>query len=182
MCGRFANVENTDMLQRRFTAEAVDLAWDGQDDCRPTQPLPVVVASRAKRWLRPATWGLRFDWAKQPLINARAETAPQKRSFAALWQRQRCLIPASAFYEWDAGQRCRISCSDLPLFAMAGLWQPSETGARFVILTTAANELIQPIHERMPVILPPELETSWLQGELQRVLEPYPTTGMRLKR
>ena len=142
MCGRFANVENTDMLQRRFTAEAVDLAWDGQDDCRPTQPLPVVVASRAKRWLR----------------------------------------PASAFYEWDAGQRCRISCSDLPLFAMAGLWQPSETGARFVILTTAANELIQPIHERMPVILPPELETSWLQGELQRVLEPYPTTGMRLKR
>ena len=95
MCGRFAGSEPAEVLARRFHARST-IVWRGSDDCRPTQQLPVVVADGQQRWLRLASWGLHFDWSKRPIINARAETAASKRSFAPLWRQQRCLVPATA--------------------------------------------------------------------------------------
>jgi putative SOS response-associated peptidase YedK len=120
-------------------------------------------------------WGLVPSWAKDSknsshLINARAETVREKPSFRSAFKQRRCLIPASGFYEWaknaDSKQAFHIHRSDQQLFAFAGLWEQwqheTETLYSCTLITTAATELMQPIHDRMPVIIPPEHYHPWL--------------------
>lgn len=119
-------------------------------------------------------WGLVPSWAKdtknsQHLINARSETVREKPSFRAAFQHRRCLIPATGFYEWarrDGKQAYNFHRPDHNLFAFAGLWEQwqheQQTLYSCTILTAAANALMQPIHDRMPVILPPDLYLQWL--------------------
>jgi putative SOS response-associated peptidase YedK len=123
-------------------------------------------------------WGLVPSWAKQPdtglkMINARVETVEQRPAFRRAFERYRCLIIADGFYEWRrlaAGpkQAFHITRADGGLFAFAGLWsiwhgEDGRTLRTCTILTTAANPAIAPLHDRMPVILAPEAEATWLE-------------------
>jgi putative SOS response-associated peptidase YedK len=160
---------------------------------------------RGTRELVQLRWGLIPSWAKDAsignrLINARAEGLAEKPSFRAAFRARRCLVPADGFYEWQAtphGKRpYRIGLKGgraeaLPLFAFAGLWERWEKapdGAPVescTIVTTAANELLAPIHERMPVILPEEGYAAWLApvtppAEALALLKPYPAAAMLL--
>ncbi|MFZ0379974.1 MAG: SOS response-associated peptidase [Solirubrobacteraceae bacterium] len=123
-------------------------------------------------------WGLVPSWAKQPdtglkMINARVETVGERPAYRRAFERYRCLIVADGFYEWrrqPAGpkQAFHIARADGGLFAFAGLWsiwhgEDGQTLRTCTILTTAANEAIAPLHDRMPVILAPEAESAWLE-------------------
>lgn len=125
-----------------------------------------------------ARWGLVPFWAKDPsigykMINARSETVAQKPAFKQSFARRRCLIPADSFYEWmKDGPRKRlfnIGMKDDSVFAFAGLWDSWEPPdgppvESCTILTTAANSLVSALHDRMPVILPPEHYEAWLNA------------------
>jgi putative SOS response-associated peptidase YedK len=158
----------------------------------PQQEAPVVVDGGARR-LVVMKWGLVPSWSKDAaagyrMINARAETAPEKPSFRGPFRKQRGLIPADGFFEWKReGERKRpfaLRLASREPFAMAGLWDRwrAADGAEllsFTILTTAANPLVSEVHDRMPVILPREAEEAWLDPKsppeaLKPLLVPYP--------
>jgi putative SOS response-associated peptidase YedK len=176
MCGRFTLTSSGSRLRDRFglSAAADDLA--PRYNIAPTQPV-LVIPNRSQRLLRPARWGLMPHWSKDRsagnrLINVRAETLAARPQFRTLLERQRCLIPADGFYEWKrAGTRQRapyyIHARDGQPLALAGLWDvwhppQGEPLASCTIITTAPNELVAELHERMPVILPPEAYEAWL--------------------
>jgi putative SOS response-associated peptidase YedK len=139
-------------------------------------------------------WGLVPSWAKSPatglkMINARVETATEKPAFRRAFERYRCLIPADGFYEWrrtpgGPKQPFHITRADGDLFSFAGLWSIwyAEDGGKLrtcTILTTAANQAIAPLHDRMPVILAPGTESAWLdtatpRSELSEILSGLP--------
>jgi putative SOS response-associated peptidase YedK len=143
-------------------------------------------------------WGLIPSWAKDPsigarMINARAETAPEKPAFRSAFRRRRCLVPASGFYEWQKQGRVKqpyyISLRERKPMAIAGLWERWEgtEGAPIescTLLTTDANDLIAPLHDRMPVIVSPGDFDLWLDPtvstteRLLSLLRPFPADGM----
>ena len=159
-------------------------------------------AETNKREFQKLRWGLIPSWAKDPgmgvkLINARAETVAEKPAFRSAFQHRRCLVLADGFYEWKRQngkkQPFYFRFSDGQPFGFAGLWErwrPLEEkpgGEEIIsctILTTAANELVQPIHERMPVIVAPQDYDLWLNPQmptpeqLQQLLCPYPDQVM----
>ena len=198
MCGRFALITPGAILAEQFQlAETPELT--PRYNIAPTQPVVAVrlTPQSGARELTLFCWGLIHSWAKDKkmsgrMINARAETAAEKPAFRAAFKRRRCLIPADGFYEWQKqnGQKqpMYIHARDgLPL-ALAGLWETWHAADGSVIdsctiLTTTPNELIAPIHNRMPVIVAPEDYTTWLDPtpdpELGRhLLRPYPTAQM----
>jgi putative SOS response-associated peptidase YedK len=140
-------------------------------------------------------WGLIPFWAKDPsigakLINARSKTVTEKPSFRAVFKYRRCLIPADEFYEWQktqsgAKQPFYFSMTDNAVFAFAGLWESWNDIETCTILTTAANGLLQPIHDRMPVILSPKDYGRWLDPTFQggqsllNLLRPFPDVPMQ---
>jgi putative SOS response-associated peptidase YedK len=147
-------------------------------------------------------WGLVPSWAKDPrggfkMINARAESLGERSAYRVPFERFRCLIPADGFYEWQAvpgeGRKLpfHITLADGGLFAFAGLWsvwhrgQPEELRS-CTIVTTAANSAIAPVHDRMPVILPPDAEQLWLAhgtplAQLQGLLAGLPAELLALR-
>src|SRR5207253_9142382 len=144
--------------------------------------------------LRLFLWGLMPSWSKVPKgsINARAETLEEKPSFSESFQRRRCLIPADGFYEWKRTGRARqaffFQMKDEKPFAFAGVWDEwTKDGISIkscAIVTTAANDLLEPVHDRMPVILPEESWRSWLDprtpaAELKMLLLPFPASAMK---
>jgi putative SOS response-associated peptidase YedK len=183
-------------------AEAFDLAGfpdlAPRYNIAPTQPVAAVRAGEAGRECVRLRWGLVPSWArdtKQAPINARAETAADKPMFRAALRKKRCLIPADGFYEWlaRAGEKrkqpyCFRPRDERP-FAFAGLWErwegPEGPVESCAILTTEANELVRPVHDRMPVILPAQHWMEWLDvrlqdaAELVPLLRPYPADAMR---
>jgi putative SOS response-associated peptidase YedK len=165
----------------------------------PSQPV-AVVPNDGQLKLDFYVWGLIPSWSKDPsignrLINARGETLAEKPSFRSAFRRRRCLIPADGFYEWQQvpGQKTKTPMyirlkSDEP-FAFAGLWESwnSPDGSNVLsctIITTTPNALMEPIHNRMPVILPASAYNQWLEpGEvnpasLQPLIQPYPAEAM----
>jgi putative SOS response-associated peptidase YedK len=146
-------------------------------------------------------WGLIPSWAKEPaigykLINARSETASEKPSFRYAFTHRRCLIPTDGFYEWQQveGSKTKkqpyfFSLKTQNIFALAGLWERWESPEGEIIetctiLTTEANDVLRPIHDRMPVILNSENWDMWLdpsfnnKHELQEILKPYSADAM----
>jgi putative SOS response-associated peptidase YedK len=129
-------------------------------------------------------WGLVAPWTKAPLINAKSETAFDKPIFRSAMRLRRCLIPASGFYEWKTtgktNQPHLFQLRDKGLLAFAGIWD----GEAVAILTTAANDLVRPLHERMPLILPTGVYGRWLDPALQDpealrpLLAAYPAESM----
>ena len=142
-------------------------------------------------------WGLVPRWAKDPkigyrMINARSETVAEKPAFRSAFKQRRCLIPADGFYEWKRDGKDRqayhIHLEDHAPFAMAGLWESWKSPDGDVlesctILTTSPNKLMEPIHDRMPVILDDNQANDWLDPatpseELKTMTAPYPTEKM----
>jgi putative SOS response-associated peptidase YedK len=200
MCGRFALIDPAEQLAMQFDLPAIaDLT--PRYNIAPTQPVLAVrhaQNSGAREWAL-LRWGLIPSWSKDiaigsRLINARGETVAEKPSFRAAFKRRRCLIPASGFYEWQkrgsGKQPIYITPANGGAFALAGLWE-SWQGAdgseleTCTIVTTTPNELMTPIHNRMPVIVAPEDYDTWLASEPEpslglHLIRPYPSELMRV--
>jgi putative SOS response-associated peptidase YedK len=199
MCGRFTQQRPSAELAALFGAE--DLAESpGERYNLAPQQLGLVVVERddLRRAIVPYRWGLVPSWAMDAkigsrLINARAETVATTPAFRASFQKRRCIVPADGFYEWERKtpeirQPNLIHRADGEPMAFAGLWSiwrdPGEPEAEpvrtFSIITTSANATLEPIHDRMPVILPASAWTAWLAptppdpGELLALLRPAP--------
>lgn len=196
MCGRFSFATPADVVAEVFEVAAVP-PLTPRYNIAPTQEVTAVRREEGQRRLTRLRWGLIPAWAKDAslgarLINARAETVAEKPAFRAAFRARRCLILADGFYEWSAGgggkQPYFISFAGFRPFAMAGLWErwsgAGETVESCAILTTTANQLVAPLHHRMPVILAPEAVPAWLDPAvhdprfLQPLLRPYPAEEM----
>ena len=196
MCGRYTLHTPIEQLAELFELpEAPSL--EPRFNVAPTQQVPAVVAEGdpPRRAVRMMRWGLVPHWAKDPavgsrMINARSETVAEKPAFRTAFRRRRCLIPADGFYEWqaqaDGKQPYYIRVRDGRPFAFAGLWEhwegPDAVGLEScTILTTRPNDMLAQVHDRMPVILPPEAYQDWLwpverqAAELLGLLNPYPS-------
>jgi putative SOS response-associated peptidase YedK len=142
----------------------------------PTQPIAIVRLSEGERHFALVRWGLIPSWVKDPksvslMFNARGETAAEKPAYKAAMKRRRCLVPADGFYEWKRdGDRKRphwIRRRDSKPLAFAGLWETwtgpnGEELETAAIVTTAANDTLKPLHDRMPVVVPPDAFGLWL--------------------
>ncbi len=201
MCGRFGQAGSRDAVMARFIIEEMPEELLPRYNIAPTQLAPVVIEKAGRRTLSLFKWGLVPHWAKDPkignkMINARAESVADTPAFRTAFARRRCLVVADGFYEWrpsPAGrgkQPYRFTLADGGLFGMAGLWETwkppeGEPLSTFTIITTTANERVRQFHDRMPVILHPEHEATWLDPgqqdgrELSRLLVPYPADAMR---
>ncbi len=191
MCGRFTQLCSWQEVHRFLNLTGPALELRPRYNVAPGQDAAAVRADHGERRLSILRWGLIPAWSRTPniayrLINARAETAATKPAFRAAYRSRRCLIPADGFYEWARHGATRqpylIGRKDGSTMAFAGLWEqwrvregiklprslaelaPGETLETCTILTTAANETVAPVHERMPVILPAESFDAWLGG------------------
>ena len=199
MCGRYLLKAPADALRRAFGfVERPNLM--PRYNIAPTQDAPVIRERRepkGERTLQMLRWGLIPSWAEDMkggarLINARAESVAEKPSFREAFRKRRCLVPADGFYEWRAEGKLKqpylIARRDREPFAFAGLWErwvpktePPEPAYidSFTIVTTDANALLKPLHDRMPVILAPQDYPRWLdrgssEAELKALLKPAP--------
>lgn len=204
MCGRFAQPRSSDELARIFRARRVTELEGERFNVAPTDEVVAVVEHHGERQLDTFRWGLVPYYAESTreaarLINARAETVESSGAFRTAFRRRRCIIPADAFYEWRragaaaAGEKARsprpqpfaIRRVDGQPMAFAGLWavwrDPTTSSRLFScsIVTTAANQLLTPLHSRMPVVLDHDDWDSWLDedaqpGMLRGMLHPAP--------
>lgn len=184
MCGRFSIYSNTKDIVHYFhlvrTCEPI-LSYN----ISPSSTVPVVILEDNNRIMENMHWGLVPHWARDKKlkpINARAETIDTRPFFRTAFKKTRCLIPANGFYEWRrAGNHkqpyyFRLENNDL--MAFAGLWDRwkhnDETIESCTIITTRANDIMKPVHDRMPVILAPDSYEQWLQDGGKDLLQPYP--------
>ena len=197
MCGRYSLIADIGVLAERFEFDGAHLDHAPRYNVAPTQMALTVTNGNGSSasYMR---WGLIPSWAKSAsmgsrMINARAETVAERPSFRTAFQRRRCLVLADGFYEWQrrgsSRRPMRITMASGEPFAFAGLWDVwrdpgSEVVRSCAIITTEANELLSPIHDRMPVIVSRELEALWLNHDLQDpavlgdILAPYPANAM----
>jgi putative SOS response-associated peptidase YedK len=212
MCGRFAQPRSSDELARIFRARRVTELDGERFNVAPTDEVAAVVDHHGERQLDTFRWGLVPHYAESSreaarLINARAETVESSGAFRTAFRRRRCIVPADAFYEWRravpaaANERARgtrpqpfaIRRVDGQPMAFAGLWaiwrEPLTAGRLYTcsILTTTANELLAPLHSRMPVILEEDDWDAWLDeasepGLLRALLRPAPETAIEVYR
>lgn len=192
MCGRFTLSQPNNAIASAFNIAQIP-PLEPRYNIAPTQLIPSIVsAPGGEKQLQMLRWGLIPSWAKDAkigakLINARAETVSEKPSFKAAFKRRRCLIIADGFYEWQRQEKQKqpyyFRLQNAQLFAFAGLWEQWKSPDEDIInsctiLTTEANDLLRPIHDRMPVILESKDYGLWLDSEaqqpqLQQLLRPY---------
>ena len=197
MCGRFTLQYSGEMLAQIFGVKAVQNIKP-RYNIAPTQQAPVVRISPTDNQLHIdyLKWGLIPSWAKDPaigskMINVRSETVDEKPSFKSALKHRRCIVPASGFYEWQEvdGKKhpLYIRLKDDSLMMFAGIWDhwkspDGEAVESFSILTTSSNDLIQQLHDRMPVILNPQHKDIWLDiqvsdpEQLKPYFAPYPSS------
>jgi putative SOS response-associated peptidase YedK len=201
MCGRYVSVSSPTILAERFQVETVRVQErEPNYNVTPRAEVPVLAESHGERVLDVVRWGLVPSWAKDlsigdRLINARAEKITASNAYKRAFAKRRCIIPADGFYEW---QKLSDRKQKQPWFfrrrdgeplAFAGLWEiwhdksAGDDAPRVrscVIITTDANDVIRPVHDRMPVVLPESAWDEWLDGDnhdvekLQRLLVPAP--------
>jgi putative SOS response-associated peptidase YedK len=201
MCGRFTQERPTSDLAEIFAAEDLADEPGGRFNVAPTDDAAVVVQREDRRAIRAYRWGLIPHWAESAkvgnrMFNARAETLASSLVFRDAFRKRRCLVPVDSFYEWRREGRIRqpfrIVRGDGRPLALAGLWagwrdpDTDEVRRTFTIITTGPNDLMRPIHDRMPVVLPPEAWDRWLDttlpdpGELNGLLVPTPDGELEL--
>jgi putative SOS response-associated peptidase YedK len=199
MCGRYTSGQPRSAIAERFHVAVPD-GHSERFNMAPTQRALIVRQREDDLESVMAHWGLLPHWAKDDriafkMINARAETLTEKPAYRSLLGSHRCLVVADGFYEWQLGadgkkEPVYFQLTGGELFGFAGLWtsrRDDATGEAVdscEIITTTPNELVAPVHDRMPVILPRELEGAWLDPELPKdhaleLLRPYEATGMR---
>jgi putative SOS response-associated peptidase YedK len=200
MCGRYDLNETRTRIRVKFNVEQLPII-EPSPDVRPTEMRPIVRLTRHGdgRECVLARWGLVPHWAKDikfgvRCINARAESAATLPAFKEAFQRKRCLIPATAFFEWSGEKghktKWRITVKDEPLFAFAGLWEwwrdpnkRDEPGVEtYTILTTEPNDILSDIHDRMPVIVRQEDYDAWLEDGPPESLRPLPSELIEITR
>ena len=198
MCGRFTQASPTEVIGDLFGVADVP-PLPRRYNIAPTQDVAVVRQGAAGRELAMLHWGLIPSWAKERaigarMINARAETLAEKPAFRGAYKARRCLIVADGFYEWQkAGPRKQpwyFSLAEGGPFGFAGLWErwKDPEGAAVescTIVTTTANDVVAPVHDRMPVIVPAREYDLWLDPRitdatrLASVLRPCPAEALR---
>lgn len=201
MCGRFVSVAKKKEIEKEFKVEIADGNLTApRYNIAPTQMIAAIAEIENAREFASFKWGLIPHWAKDEsignkLINARAETLTEKPSFREAFRSRRCIIPASGFFEWQkqskgAKQPFYFYLKDKEVFGFAGLWeewldkQTGELTESCTIITTTANEMLKPVHDRMPVILRSDCYEQWLDqkekntDKLQKMLAPYPAEKM----
>jgi len=199
MCGRFTLSQSAEIIAQAFDVANVP-PLTPRYNIAPTQPVATVLIKPedTQRQFQMLHWGLIPSWAKDVkmgarLINARAETVTEKPSFRAAFRKRRCLVLGDGFYEWQQQEKKKqpyyFRLNDGHPFAFAGLWEHWQASDGEVIesctlLTTEANQLMQPIHDRMPVILQPKDYDLWLDPDVQKsellqpLLRPYSAEEM----
>jgi putative SOS response-associated peptidase YedK len=207
MCGRYVSVSSPTILAERFHVEEVRTgSTEANYNVAPRADMPVVAESRGTRVLDLVRWGLVPSWAKSlsvgdRMINARADRVLTSNAFTRAFERRRCIVPADGFYEWQVveGRKQKqpwfIRRRDGEPIAFAGLWEiwhDADLGddapriRTFTIITTEPNDLMRPIHDRMPVILPESVWDRWLDAEnhdvrsLTKLLVPAPDAELEL--
>ncbi|MEV0154428.1 SOS response-associated peptidase [Micromonospora sp. NPDC050686] len=178
MCGRYATTRSAGDLSGLFEAYDETGGRLGPDhNVAPTDPVPLVrLDAEGRRALSAGRWGLVPHWAASTtgaarMINARAETVATSRAYARSFARRRCLVPADGWYEWvrsPAGRQAYfMTPRDASVLAFAGIWSPRRLPdggelLTFSVLTTAAVGELAEVHDRMPLLLPPERRAAWL--------------------
>ena len=180
MCGRYTLVAPVEEVRNLFDLPEVDeRLLVPRYNIAPTQPIVVVREERARRELVPVRWGLLPSWVKTPadfplLLNARSDGVATKAAFRNAFQRRRCLVPASGFYEWQTRGKVKQPFLIRPavrgLVAFAGLWETwaGADGSEIdtaAIVTTDCNDSLRPIHNRMPAVIAPEDFGAWLSAD-----------------
>lgn len=197
MCGRYALHAHPDVIKLQFGLSAVPEIQPLYNIAPSAKTLVVHQDRGGKRLADLYRWGLIPAWAKDPsigdrLVNARGETVAEKPAFKGAFRSSRCLVPASGFYEWKSifGRKhpYYIRPKGGELFALAGiteLWKGPVVQLHTVcLITTEPNELMRPIHDRMPVIVEPENYGAWLDpsnvdvATLKRFITSYPAERM----
>lgn len=189
MCGRFT-LDKTPASISNYFGFNIPFSFEPQFNIAPSQKILAIKEHNDPAILR---WGLIPPWAKESsvgykMINARAETISEKTSFKAAYQKRRCLIPATGFFEWekqdDRKQPYFIQREDKDIFCFAGLWEAwtdKNTGEIInscTIITSEANKIMRPIHHRMPVIVQPGDYGDWTSGKPDpRLLDAYEWQG-----
>jgi putative SOS response-associated peptidase YedK len=205
MCGRFSLHHTPQQIAFRFSIEQApaprteryDIAPE-RYNIAPTEQVAVVRQLNGSRLLDELRWGLIPSWSREPamdakLINARAETVAERPAFKGPLVRRRCLVPADGFYEWRHDGKARLPFyfrrRDSELFGFAGLWDEwrspdGQTIQSCTLITCAPNTVLEPVHNRMPVMLRPDDEGGWLDphnhdvADLLARLRPYPAEEM----
>ncbi|HHZ83960.1 MAG TPA: SOS response-associated peptidase [Nitrospirales bacterium] len=194
MCGRYTLTTSSHLIETLFSVESTQ-ELKPRYNIAPTQQIPLVrIAAGGVKELVELRWGLIPGWSRERkadhgIINARAETVRIKPSFRGPFRSRRCLVPADGYYEWqstDGGKQPHyIRMKDGAPFALAGLWDlwVGKGGSTAIesctIITTVPNQMLSPIHARMPVIIGPENYGQWLDHEtsdvesLQILLRPF---------
>lgn len=201
MCGRAKLPDDVSEIKLDLKIDFDEIGdYRPRWNAAPTSQLPVVVAKNGARTLTAMRWGLVPSWAKDIKIgystfNARAEGIETRPAFRAAWQAgRRCLVVADGYYEWRDHDRqpFAIALGNRGPMTFAGLWDlwsdPEIPAGKplksFAIITTPANEVLKPLHDRMPALLPPQSWAAWLgespasERELKAMLKPYPGGAM----
>jgi putative SOS response-associated peptidase YedK len=197
MCGRFTRTQSVETISKEFGLEELPFEPGLSYNVAPAQKVAIIINDGQKRLVM-ARWGLVPSWAKDismgnKMINARSETITEKPSYRSAFKKRRCLVVADGFYEWQnvGGEKrpAYIRLKSGKPFGFAGLYElwnspEGEEVTSCSIITTEANELMKPIHERMPVIMPKNREDEWLntatedRALLLGLLKPYPSSEM----
>jgi len=197
MCGRFTLRKQNELLAYQLQMAEIP-AVVPRYNIAPTQTVLAIRPGEHGREWALLRWGLVPSWAKStkgPLnINARSETVATSPAFRSAFKRRRCLIAGDGFYEWvgpPKDKRARFfSLKDEKVFAFAGIWERWQQGETVIescaVLTTTANELVKPVHDRMPVILTDGDYSLWLNGEappseLESLLRPLDAGSMTVR-
>lgn len=179
MCGRFySDKEIAESILRMAGGTSREVNIPKTGDIYPSQQALILSGREPDFYAETMSWGFpRFD-RKGLFINARAETAPEKKTFKEAVLHHRCIIPARHFYEWDRDKnKVAFRYEDKSPLFMAGFYRRFEEGERFIIITTQANESMQPVHDRMPLILPENQLRDWIydqEAALQMLAQPSP--------
>ena len=187
MCGRFANSETIPVMRRHYEAAGPEVDWSPSWNICPTRQIPVLLGGKTGRRIGLMRWGWNPTALNgRLLINCRGEEAHAKRMFQEPLARRRCVVPATAFYEWQPG----LTKSTRPqpfafepvvggLWGIGGLWEPapgadSQRGGSVILMTVPANERVAPVHDRMPLLIPLDRLDPWLDPAVAAaVVQPW---------
>lgn len=187
MCGRFSLHHPTDEIHEHFNIVRPVFLVEPRYNIAPTQPIAVVTPARALVRMR---WGLVPRWSKdgKPFINARGESLAEKPSFRNAFRERRVIVPLSGFYEWRVDGKLRVPLyfrlRDRAPIGVAAIWEPSADPrgpAGVALITVAANDVVRPVHDRMPAFLPRENEAAWLDpgsDHPEALLRSFPADAM----
>ncbi|RPF47698.1 putative SOS response-associated peptidase YedK [Hydrogenoanaerobacterium saccharovorans] len=169
MCGRYSLFTDEQNEEIRNIIEEVNKKYYGSDiktgEIYPTNIAPVLVAKGQRLEPAPLIWGFPHFKGSGVIINARAETAEEKRMFRDSLIRRRCVIPSTGFFEWqhdESKQKYRFNLSDTSTLYMAGFYSEFKGERRYIILTTDANQSTADVHNRMPVVLQKSMLNDWV--------------------